>query len=182
MTGPPSGSRLAIGYSTSSDLYFQLAIEHGRQIQCRRAPSATSSRCCEGTNLRTLLPRKCFRWSLRVTNETCRDLVEEEGLLFKPLSENYYNDLANKVIEDNPEVVKDIQEKGKHGKIAFLIGQMMRQGEKGRMQPEVAEATLKRLLFSGEQRPDESRSILMLVPPHKSCHGLTPCLGIKSPP
>ena len=73
-------------------------------------------------------------------------IVEEEGLLFVALPHQDYDDLASRVIEEHPDLVKDIQENGKLGKIKFLLGQMMKKGEKGRMQPAQAENVLKQHL------------------------------------
>lgn len=73
-------------------------------------------------------------------------LVEEDRLLFVPLSQEEYDDLASRIIKEYPDVVTDIQEKGKSGKINFLLGMMMRKGEKGRMQPAKAEEALRKHL------------------------------------
>ena len=73
-------------------------------------------------------------------------LVEEDRLLFVPLPQAEYDCLAARIIEEHPDVVTDIQEKGKSGKINFLLGMMMRKGEKGRMQPAKAEETLRKHL------------------------------------
>lgn len=71
-------------------------------------------------------------------------IVDEEGLLFVPFPKEQYESLVQKVITEHPDVVADIQEKGRHGKINFLLGQMMKQGPRGRMQAAVAEEVLRR--------------------------------------
>ena len=73
-------------------------------------------------------------------------IIEDEGLKFVALSSTEYDQLVDVVINDYPEHVKDIQEKGKHGKIKFLLGQMMRHAEKGRIQATTAEEALRRRL------------------------------------
>ena len=77
-------------------------------------------------------------------------IVEEEGLTFVALTDTEYDKLVDVVISEYPEHVKDIQEKGKHGKIKFLLGQMMRDGDKGRIQATTAEEALRRRLLPDE--------------------------------
>ena len=86
--------------------------------------------------------RKVFEGDQRPVQK----LVGEDRLLFVPLSQEKYNDLASTVIEEHPDVVTDIQEKGKSGKTNFLLGMMMQKGEKGRIQPAKAEEALRRNL------------------------------------
>jgi len=75
------------------------------------------------------------------------EIVQKEGLLFVAMSEAEYKGLATKVIGDHPQHVQDIREKKKLGKIKFLVGQMMREGDRGRMQAVHAESVLRRLLI-----------------------------------
>ena len=78
-------------------------------------------------------------------------IIEDEGLKFVAMSSTEYDQLVDIVINDHPEHVKDIQEKGKHGKIKFLLGQMMRHSEKkGRIQAKTAEEALRRRLLVRE--------------------------------
>lgn len=72
-------------------------------------------------------------------------IIQEENLGFQSLSREEYIELAKGLIEENGDIVNQIQNKGKHGKIQWLIGQMMRQG-KGRMEASKAEAILKEML------------------------------------
>ena len=74
------------------------------------------------------------------------NIIREENLEFKPLSEDEYAKLAAEVIKANPGPVNDIREKGKTGKLMFLVGQMMRQGQDGRVQAEKAKETLQKLV------------------------------------
>ncbi|ETN43116.1 aspartyl/glutamyl-tRNA(Asn/Gln) amidotransferase, B subunit [Cyphellophora europaea CBS 101466] len=78
------------------------------------------------------------------------EIIKGEGLLYVAMSDEEYKSLADQIIADFPGHVKDIQEKGKHGKIKFLLGQMMRRGEKGRVQATTAEEHLKRQLSGVE--------------------------------
>ncbi|RMZ87283.1 hypothetical protein DV736_g5495, partial [Chaetothyriales sp. CBS 134916] len=78
------------------------------------------------------------------------DLVREEGLFFVAMSNEEYVALAERVIEAYPDHVRDIREGGKHGKIKFLLGQMMRQAEKGKIQATIAEEVLRKQLMTLE--------------------------------
>ncbi|RMD39735.1 hypothetical protein DV735_g5385, partial [Chaetothyriales sp. CBS 134920] len=77
-----------------------------------------------------------------------QDLVREEGLLFVAMSNKEYEDLAARVIKAYPDHVHDIREGGKHGKIKFLLGQMMRQAEKGKIEATRAEEVLRGQLMN----------------------------------
>lgn len=76
-----------------------------------------------------------------------KDIVEAEGLAFNAMTEDDYLTLVDQVLEEYPTHVKDIVEGGKHGKVKFLLGQVMRKADKGRVQAQVAEECLKRRLF-----------------------------------
>lgn len=77
---------------------------------------------------------------------TVGQIIKEDGLAFRPLSSHEYEVLAKDVIEANPDVVEQICDKGRTGKLMFLVGQMMRQGEEGRVEAQKAEKTLRQLL------------------------------------
>ncbi|KAH8819406.1 glutamyl-tRNA amidotransferase-like protein subunit B [Xylogone sp. PMI_703] len=72
-------------------------------------------------------------------------LIEENGLWLRPMSEQEYDELARNIIENNTKQVEDIL-KGKTGKIMYLVGQMMREGVEGRVEPQEAEKVLRRLV------------------------------------
>jgi aspartyl-tRNA(Asn)/glutamyl-tRNA(Gln) amidotransferase subunit B len=73
-------------------------------------------------------------------------VIEAEGLAFRPLSEAEYEVLAKEVMDNNPDIVQQIREKGRTGKLMFLVGQMMRQGEDGRIEAQKAEKMLRELV------------------------------------
>ena len=78
-----------------------------------------------------------------------KEIITAEGLLFNPMSDAEYAELAAKIIANYPDHVKDIRKNGKVGKVKFLLGQMMRSvaaEEKGRIQAQRAEEVLKRQL------------------------------------
>ncbi|KAH8592261.1 GatB/GatE catalytic domain-containing protein [Bisporella sp. PMI_857] len=68
-------------------------------------------------------------------------IVEKENLWFIPLTETEYVELALKVFDEK--IVAEILN-GKEGKINYLVGQMMQQGEKGKVDAEEATRIMKR--------------------------------------
>lgn len=78
-------------------------------------------------------------------------IVKDEGLLYVAMSFDQYQALADKIVSEFPDHVRDIKEKGKHGKIQFLLGQMMRRGDKGNIQAQEAEVHLRRRLFDSNE-------------------------------
>ncbi len=76
-----------------------------------------------------------------------RDIINEEGLAFHPLSDDEYALLAQEVMNRNQDVVQQIREKGQMGKLMFLVGQMMRTGEEGRVEAKRAETFLRQLVM-----------------------------------
>ncbi|KAL5339188.1 GatB/GatE catalytic domain-containing protein [Aspergillus crustosus] len=74
-------------------------------------------------------------------------LLEEENLILRPLSREEYIALAEAALKLNPEMVEQIRKKNQLGKLAWFVGQMMRSGEKGRMEAKKAEAILRELVF-----------------------------------
>jgi aspartyl-tRNA(Asn)/glutamyl-tRNA(Gln) amidotransferase subunit B len=72
------------------------------------------------------------------------DIIEEQGLWFNPFSEEEYRVMAKGIVDEHPEIVKDVlvgDKKGK-GKLMLLVGQMMRADREGRMDPKVAAMVL----------------------------------------
>jgi aspartyl-tRNA(Asn)/glutamyl-tRNA(Gln) amidotransferase subunit B len=74
-------------------------------------------------------------------------IITEDGLALRPLSDEEYEGLAKEVMEGSPDVVGQIREKGRTGKLMFLVGQMMRQGEEGRVEAQKAEKMLRQLVI-----------------------------------
>lgn len=73
-------------------------------------------------------------------------IIEQEKLAFRPLSDEEYEQLIQDVVEKHPDIVQDIRKKGKRGKLMFLLGQVMRQGEDGRVEAKKAEIFLRQAL------------------------------------
>ena len=74
------------------------------------------------------------------------DIIEGGGLWLEPMDKDEYVILAQDLLEHNDQMVKEIKEKGRIGKLQWFVGQMMRQGEEGRVEAKKAEAVLKELL------------------------------------
>jgi len=74
-------------------------------------------------------------------------IVKQEGMTYSEMSPDEYGAIAAEVLEKFPEQVKDIVEKGKTGKLQFLMGQMMRHPRRGDMRAPEAEKTLRQLIF-----------------------------------
>jgi aspartyl-tRNA(Asn)/glutamyl-tRNA(Gln) amidotransferase subunit B len=80
---------------------------------------------------------------------TVQQVIDEGNLRLRPLSEGEYTALANKIIEANPQMVKAVREKGQHGKVMWFVGQMVREGDEGTVEPEKARVVMERLLYNG---------------------------------
>ncbi|KAL4906302.1 Glutamyl-tRNA amidotransferase subunit B, mitochondrial [Aspergillus multicolor] len=78
-------------------------------------------------------------------------LLEEENLILRPLSREEYIALAEAAIELNPKMVEQIRSKNQLGKLGWFVGQMMRMGEKGRVEAQKADAVLRELILGSSQ-------------------------------
>lgn len=74
-------------------------------------------------------------------------LLEEDNLLLRPMSREEYVALAQEVLAQRPEMVEQIRSKNQHGKIGWFLGQMMRMGEKGRVEASKAQEVLHELIL-----------------------------------
>lgn len=74
-------------------------------------------------------------------------LLEQDQLLLRPLSRQEYLALAESAIAQNPQMVQQIQQKNQLGKLGWFVGQMMRTGEKGRVEAPKAEEVLRELIL-----------------------------------
>lgn len=83
-------------------------------------------------------------------------IIREDGLMFRPLSENEYRQLASTIIAKHDDKMKQIRDKGQTGKLMFLVGQMMRAGEEGRVEAKRAESVLRRIILrEGKEEKDK---------------------------
>ncbi|KAK3724465.1 hypothetical protein LTR37_001089 [Vermiconidia calcicola] len=75
-------------------------------------------------------------------------LIDNGNLRLRPLSEEGYSALAGAIIAENPEMAKAVKEKGHKGKVMWFVGQMVRRGDEGTVEPEKAREVVERLLGS----------------------------------
>jgi aspartyl-tRNA(Asn)/glutamyl-tRNA(Gln) amidotransferase subunit B len=73
-------------------------------------------------------------------------LIDEGNLRLRPLSEQEYEALAQSIMEENPEMVSAVRDKGQKGKAMWFVGQMVRRGEEGTVEPEQARVVIERML------------------------------------
>lgn len=99
-----------------------------------------------GTTARNLLV-KTFNGDLRDINT----IIMEENLGFQSLSQEVYERLAQSLMREKPELVHLIRHKGKHEKIQWFLGQMMKRTE-GKMEPCKAETILREILQIGARK------------------------------
>lgn len=80
-----------------------------------------------------------------------KQILEEESLILRPYSREEYIALAEAAISKNPQMVAQIREKNQLGKLGWFVGQMMREGEKGRVEAQKAEEVLRELILGKQQ-------------------------------
>jgi len=87
----------------------------------------------------------------RIFVDDIRDVEEaiREDQLSSHMAPEEYKAMAEQLIAENADKVRDIQQRKQLGKLQWFMGQMIRQG-KGSVQPEKAEMVLKELLGVGK--------------------------------
>ena len=73
-------------------------------------------------------------------------LIEDFNMQLRPLSPEEYRSLAQILLDEKPDMVRDIVEKGQEKKIKWFVGQMMARSPEGTVEADVAERTLQELL------------------------------------
>jgi aspartyl-tRNA(Asn)/glutamyl-tRNA(Gln) amidotransferase subunit B len=73
-------------------------------------------------------------------------LIDEGNLRLRPLSEQEYEALAQSIMDENPDMVSAVRDKGQKGKAMWFVGQMVRRGEEGTVEPEQARVVIERML------------------------------------
>ncbi|KAF3898049.1 Glutamyl-tRNA(Gln) amidotransferase subunit B, mitochondrial [Trichophyton interdigitale] len=76
---------------------------------------------------------------------TVQQMVEQDGLLLRPLSQEEYLAMARTVMAQHPQMVEQIRQ-GQQGKVGFFVGQIKRMGEQGRVEAQRAEQAVLSLL------------------------------------
>lgn len=87
-------------------------------------------------------------------------LVDRLGVRLLPMTEEEYDGLVVRLVAENGDMARkareEFEKKGKDGKIKWFVGQMMRSGDAGRVQPARAEEAVRRGLISGSSDPGGS--------------------------
>ncbi|GME39602.1 Glutamyl-tRNA b subunit protein [Neofusicoccum parvum] len=127
------------GLVTSADIYWSADIVPSEQLASiilhllrRQITGPTSKQ----------LLSKVFYGDER----SIEQIIETENLLLRPMTREEYVSLVQDVLDDNPDTITAIKEKGQTGKLMFLVGQTVRRGEEGRVEAKKAEEILRELL------------------------------------
>ncbi|KAG8628822.1 hypothetical protein KVT40_002687 [Elsinoe batatas] len=96
-----------------------------------------------GRSAKQLL-QTCFEGS--APGKSVDDLVMEANLQLRPMSEPEYQSLAQEILDENPDAVSAVKDKGQKGKVMFFVGQMMRKAEEGTVEADKAKAVFEQLL------------------------------------
>jgi aspartyl-tRNA(Asn)/glutamyl-tRNA(Gln) amidotransferase subunit B len=80
--------------------------------------------------------------------ESVKEMIDEGGLWFTPLSEEKYEELARSVVDAHPQIAEEasVRDKKGKGRLNFLVGQMMRKDDEGRMDPQRATKAIEQII------------------------------------
>jgi aspartyl-tRNA(Asn)/glutamyl-tRNA(Gln) amidotransferase subunit B len=81
-----------------------------------------------------------------------KQIIDDEDLVLKPLSRPKYIALAQTLLDEKPDMVKDIVERKQSKKIKWFVGQMMARSPEGSVEPDTAEQILLELLGLAETK------------------------------
>ncbi|KAF2227678.1 GatB/GatE catalytic domain-containing protein [Elsinoe ampelina] len=96
-----------------------------------------------GRSAKQLL-QTCFEGS--APGKSVDDLIMEGNLQLRPMSDPEYQSLAQEILDQNPDAVSAVRDKGQKGKVMFFVGQMMRNAEEGTVEADKAKAVFEKLL------------------------------------
>lgn len=82
----------------------------------------------------------------QTSRPTVEQLIEDGNLRLRPLSPQEYEALAQSIMDENPDMVSAVKDKGQKGKAMWFVGQMVRRGEEGTVEPEQARVMVERML------------------------------------
>jgi aspartyl-tRNA(Asn)/glutamyl-tRNA(Gln) amidotransferase subunit B len=82
----------------------------------------------------------------QASRPTVEQLIEDGNLRLRPLSTREYEALAKSIMDENPDMVSAVKDKGQKGKAMWFVGQMVRRGEEGTVEPEQARMVVERML------------------------------------
>ncbi|KAF2213730.1 hypothetical protein CERZMDRAFT_38806 [Cercospora zeae-maydis SCOH1-5] len=87
-----------------------------------------------------------YETSASGSRPSVEQLIEDGNLCLRPLSEDEYSALMQALMDENPDKVAAVRDKGQKGKIMWFVGQMVRRGEEGTVEPEMAKKVAERML------------------------------------
>ncbi|KAI4733056.1 hypothetical protein E4T50_16389 [Aureobasidium sp. EXF-12298] len=73
--------------------------------------------------------------------------IDEGNLRLHPISREEYIELAQSIMDENPDMVSAVRDKGQKGKTMWFVGQMVRRAEEGTVEAEKAKEIIEELLF-----------------------------------
>ncbi|KAI4807097.1 hypothetical protein E4T44_10988 [Aureobasidium sp. EXF-8845] len=73
--------------------------------------------------------------------------IDEGNLRLRPISREEYIELAQSIMEENPNMVSAVRDKGQKGKTMWFVGQMVRRAEEGTVEAEKAKEIIEELLL-----------------------------------
>ncbi|KAI4718399.1 hypothetical protein E4T48_05436 [Aureobasidium sp. EXF-10727] len=73
--------------------------------------------------------------------------IDEGNLRLRPISREEYIELARSIMDENPNMVSAVRDKGQKGKTMWFVGQMVRRAEEGTVEAEKAKEIIEELLF-----------------------------------
>ncbi|KAG9954459.1 hypothetical protein KCU85_g450, partial [Aureobasidium melanogenum] len=73
--------------------------------------------------------------------------IDEGNLRLRPISREEYIELAKSIMDENPNMVSAVRDKGQKGKTMWFVGQMVRRAEEGTVEAEKAKEIIEELLF-----------------------------------
>ncbi|KAI4738909.1 hypothetical protein E4T50_10613 [Aureobasidium sp. EXF-12298] len=73
--------------------------------------------------------------------------IDEGNLRLRPISREEYIELAQAIMDENPNMVSAVRDKGQKGKTMWFVGQMVRRAEEGTVEAEKAKEIIEELLF-----------------------------------
>lgn len=73
--------------------------------------------------------------------------IDDGNLRLRPISREEYIELAQSIMDENPDMVSAVRDKGQKGKTMWFVGQMVRRAEEGTVEAEKAKEIIEELLF-----------------------------------
>ncbi|THZ82690.1 hypothetical protein D6C84_05560 [Aureobasidium pullulans] len=73
--------------------------------------------------------------------------IDEGNLRLRPISREEYIELAQSIMDENPDMVNAVRDKDQKGKTMWFVGQMVRRAEEGTVEAEKAKEIIEELLF-----------------------------------